>query len=160
MVLGAIFAFLYSAVDLFVGIKVYQLPSVMSQMPFPYNAITQAPDVQTLIEWTGNSLMILSAGFFLGGLGIFIKRRWGLIFAVSASIAQILGTIYLGFVYYMKAYPVLEELFLLAGPPDNAWMYDIGGVFFFGELSVLFPEMILVCTLLISSPGRFFSRIR
>lgn len=157
MIVGAVLALIYSGVDLFVGIKVFQLPSVMAQMPFPYNALAQAPELQTLIKWTGNVLMILSSAFFLGGLGIFLKRKWGLYFAVLASIGQIAGTIYLGYTYYTQAYPVLEELFLLAGAPENAWIYDIGGVFFFGEMSILFPELILICTLLISSPRRYFS---
>ncbi|MGC9315825.1 MAG: hypothetical protein ACP5G4_09435 [bacterium] len=154
---AAFFALLYSAVDLFVGIKVFQLPSIMSQMPFPYNAIARAPEIQNFIKWTGNALLIFSTAFFLGGLGLLLKRKWGLTFAVAGSVGQILGSVYVAYTYYTKAYPVLEELFLLAGPPENAWLYDIGGVVFLTEMAIMVPEMILIFIFLLSSPKKYFS---
>jgi hypothetical protein len=155
--LAAIYALIYFIIDLVVGIKVLQLPNTLSQMPFPYNIIAQAPQVQTFSNWAGNILLILSACFFLGGIGVFLKKRWGLYFMIFAAIGQIVSTIYVGYSYYTKAFPVLQEIFLFAGPPANAWMYDITGVVFFSEMSTLLPQLILIFTFLLSSPKKFLA---
>lgn len=155
--LAGVFALIYFIIDLVVGIKVFQLPNILSQMPFPYNAIAQAPQVQNFVKWAGNILMILSASFFLGGIGVLLKRRWGLYFMIFAAAGQIISTIYVAYTYYTKAFPILQEIFIFAGPPANAWMYDITGVVLFSEVSTMLPQFILILIFLLSSPRKFLA---
>jgi len=155
---AAVMAFFYAALDLFGGISLFQLPARMATMPFPYNAFANSPELKTMVTWGANILIVLSTAFFLGGLGIFIKRKWGFFFAIFAAFAQIAGTIYMAIFYYNEVFPVISEIFLLAGPPENAWLYDIGGVVLIGEIATMLPEMILIFILLLSSHKKFFSR--
>ncbi len=141
-------AFIYSIFDMLAFRYVSGLPERFAAMDFPFNAIAQTPEFIDAVNIGSLALIVLSLLFLLGGLGLLLRKKGGYLFAIFAPMLQIAGTVYLGFYYYDKVFPLIGEIFLLMGRPDNAWLYELRGVIIIGELSVILPELMLVFLLL------------
>ncbi|RKZ29003.1 hypothetical protein DRQ36_09575 [bacterium] len=154
LIIAACLSIIYGIVDVVAGFCATTLPGKVAVADFPVNMLSQMPVFRNFVTYSTIALFVLGAAFIIAGIGLSLRQVWPRWVALASSALQIAGLIYIAIYYYKEILPAVEEIFLIFGRPDNAWLLETGGIVLFTELAALIPEIIIILLLIDLSSRR------